>query len=177
MKQSRCAVGAPGIPWELSGEAVQTAGARSGANTATRVDGRTRKAKAYQRLLAEWIAALTPAPRPTRTATEFEGGGTPFEKKTGVAKIDPVRMALIERGVCLEMRIRDLEADLLAGRAVESVTFERLTRCWLEIRARLGLDRPGKVSPQPKHRGKPGPKPSNVSTHARAVLKATGGEP
>jgi len=117
-------------------------------------DRRTRKAKQYQSLLAEWTKALPPAPA---------GSG--------------IRADLVVRGVHLAIKVSELEADLLNGRRVEPQTYERLLSLLVRIQRTLGLlpTEGGKASPKSKG-AKPGPKPSTLSAHAKAVLKASGGE-
>jgi len=134
----------------MAGEPQPSQDQAKHAPSRVRVDGRSRRAKEFKALKAEWIARLPPTPAPTRIQTD-----------------------LIERGVALSMKVRELEADLLAGRRVEAQAYERLLSLLVRIQRTLGI-LPDNVSPKRKG-AKPGPKPSNLSPHAKAVLKATGG--
>lgn len=116
---------------------------------------RTRKGKEFKRLVEDWCEALPPAPVGTR-----------------------IRAELVGRGVALAMKVREVEADIVAGRAIETGTYQKLVATLIGIQRTLGLlpHDGGKMSPQSKSKAKPGPKPSSVSAHAKAVLKATGGD-
>jgi len=125
-------------------------------------------------LVTDWCAAVTTTPVGSGIQSNSGTGGYPFKENSGAAEKN-IR-ELILRGVCLELRVKDFEADLLAGRDIETGTYQKCVATLLTIKRALGL-LPGdrKVSPKSPRKpasSKPGPKPSTMSPHAKAVLAA-----